>query len=346
MGMIRVVDEVLEPLSSGSVRDPGTGISKLRRRLYPGHVAEEPRENRLATSGAGGVATAAQAGYDLVYADLPRAGLGNLLFPWARAALAAHQSGVELLPPKWFKFRVGPYLRGDIDKRRYQNLFRRAAPAAKARRDWLLRTGTLLSETGEVKRPGRGPRILTVQGMYPCFERIDGFRELIYERLLADARPGAIGSRPVAEPYVAVHIRLGDFRRPENDPGTQLINLATPVSWFMEALLTVRRIGWEGPLVVCSDGTDQELAPILRLPDVTVQRGQNALTDLMTLAGGRVVIGSGSSFSSWGAWLGGAPIYMQVGMNHFEPGDIPVREVPAWDSEPIVSALSMDLDGR
>ena len=36
-----------------------------------------------------------------VYADLPRTGLCNMLFPWARAELYARDNAVKMIAPKW-----------------------------------------------------------------------------------------------------------------------------------------------------------------------------------------------------------------------------------------------------
>ena len=59
-----------------------------------------------------------------VYADLPRTGLCNMLFPWARAVLYARNHSLPLLAPEWVKLgRIGPWLRGERDKRYYFGQF-------------------------------------------------------------------------------------------------------------------------------------------------------------------------------------------------------------------------------
>src|SRR5919202_2334278 len=59
----------------------------------------------------------------LVYPQLPRAGLGNMLLVWARAVLFAHINSLPVVAPTWGKVRIGAYLRGERDKRYYGHLF-------------------------------------------------------------------------------------------------------------------------------------------------------------------------------------------------------------------------------
>jgi len=59
----------------------------------------------------------------LVYPQLPRAGLGNMLLVWARAVLFADINSIPVIAPNWGQIRIGTYLRGERDKRYYGNLF-------------------------------------------------------------------------------------------------------------------------------------------------------------------------------------------------------------------------------
>src|SRR5262245_16094370 len=57
------------------------------------------------------------------HAVLPRAGLGNRLFPWARCVIYAHLHALPVIAPSWVQMKVGPLVRGEIDLRLYHNLF-------------------------------------------------------------------------------------------------------------------------------------------------------------------------------------------------------------------------------
>jgi hypothetical protein len=283
--------------------------------------------------------------YDYVYPKLARAGLGNLLFPWAKAVVLSSRLGVEMLPPKWLKIRVGPILRGELDKRRYHELFTPPSANAAARRMWLLSTATLWSEDGELLRRGSKTCVLVVQTMDDYFAPLLEWRELIFDRLTQAVRSEAILGTSRTRPYIAVHMRLGpDFIRPEANPFDMAINVTTPVDWFVAATRCVRAAGWEDDIIICSDGRDAELAPLLAEPGVTRSIATNALADMLILARARVVIGSGSSFSAWGAFLGDKPMYVAPDMNHFLPGHPGVHEISSWDDDSARRLLSAEFE--
>src|SRR5262249_28756870 len=57
------------------------------------------------------------------FPSVGRGGLGNMLFPWARAEVFRKRHGVPMLAPQWTQFKIGPLLRGERDKRYYTGLF-------------------------------------------------------------------------------------------------------------------------------------------------------------------------------------------------------------------------------
>ena len=57
------------------------------------------------------------------YPILGRGGLGNMLFPWARAEIFCRKTGAQMLAPEWTRVKIGPILRGEKDKRTYMNHF-------------------------------------------------------------------------------------------------------------------------------------------------------------------------------------------------------------------------------
>jgi len=57
------------------------------------------------------------------YPVLMKAGLGNMLFPWADCYLWCKDHNAQMIAPFWAKLRIGPYLRREKDKRSYQRLF-------------------------------------------------------------------------------------------------------------------------------------------------------------------------------------------------------------------------------
>ena len=51
-------------------------------------------------------------------------GLGNLLFPFARAIIYSNKNNIPLINPTWPNIKVGPVLRNERDKRFYIDLFK------------------------------------------------------------------------------------------------------------------------------------------------------------------------------------------------------------------------------
>jgi hypothetical protein len=112
-------------------------------------------------------------------------------------------------------------------------------------------------------------------------------------------------------PAIGINIRLGkDFAAPDRDysNGYDWVGWLqqTPIAWFRETLLAIRTAaGWPVPAMVVSDGTAEQLRPLLELPGMKLLSPSNAIVDLLALSRTRLLLGSGSSsFSAWAAFLG------------------------------------------
>jgi hypothetical protein len=83
------------------------------------------------------------------------------------------------------------------------------------------------------------------------------------------------------------------------------------------ALKAVREVvGFNAPALVVSDGTPGDLRQLLAIDGVSLVRPGCAISDLLTLAKARVLIGSGgSSFSAWASFLGGMPTISHPGQS-------------------------------
>ncbi len=93
---------------------------------------------------------------------------------------------------------------------------------------------------------------------------------------------------------MSVHIRLGDFK------GSR----ATPIQWYVNTLNKLRSdVGHDWPIYIFSDGTDEELMPVMRLPNATRLTFGSSLADLLALSKAHILIGSaGSTFSQWASF--------------------------------------------
>ena len=218
-------------------------------------------------------------------------GLGNRLYPWARCHLFSRKCGVLMLAPHWWwPPRVRP-------------LLKQAAPVRELPGHLYLRGIRALPEyIGGARRllieaTSRGD-IRVFRGGAGRFDDLHGDEA----ELLAALR--AMSTRSVFREgsYIGLHVRRGDFNAAAR----------TSNQWFLAALRAVRSAAaWEVPALIVSDGTATELAELLREPAVRLARTGSPLADLLVLAGARVLLASGSSFSAWAAFLGGMPTATQ-----------------------------------
>src|SRR3954454_23821606 len=86
-----------------------------------------------------------------VYAKLSNAGLGNLLFPWARCEIFRPRHNLPMLAPRWTHAKIGPLLRREKDKRYYIGLFSRKGYVSGLKRWWLLKQAQRITE-GEAEQ--------------------------------------------------------------------------------------------------------------------------------------------------------------------------------------------------
>jgi hypothetical protein len=239
-------------------------------------------------------------------------GFGNRLFPWARCHLHSVEHHVPMLAPRWW---------------------------------WPPRVRPLLKE---LPPPGELPGHLYVRGLRALPEYIGGARRMLLEATSPDdirvfrGEAGRLADLhgnetelltalqricttrfAVGQPYVAMHVRRGDF----SDAAR------TPLSWFTAALRAIRRkLNADVPALVVSDGSAADLGEVLAEPHVELVRTGVPLADLLVLSRARVLLASGSSFSAWAAFLGGMPAVTQQAhslawygarvrsfLGHFEP---------------------------
>ncbi len=272
----------------------------------------------------------------LVYPHLPRSGLGNMLFVWARAVLFADINSLPVVAPNWGQVRIGAYLRGERDKRYYGNLFSERDYLSKFRylmmvpiKKNIYYNPTISKIEPSVLETTKSDYHLFIFDKIPhwsdYFIDLKEHQTLIKKRLISSIREPvfeAIYNRPV--PQIGIHIRMGDFKKLQpGDDFTKLGNVRTPISWHIRVLSTIREVaGYDVPATIFSDGHDDELSEILNLPNVSRPPAASALSDLLTLSRSKLLITSaGSTFSSWASYLGQCPTIWHPA--HFHSGVFP-----------------------
>jgi len=254
---------------------------------------------------------------DLLFIRIGGDGLGNLMFNWARCLAASRRHGWRMIWPTWQSFkpknwRVNPY-----DHRTYSDLFRPTNRYLTGwRKPWCLARYRRISEQQAAELGAPPGSVVEFRGMKDKFAPFLRDRDLVYDELLDIARPQH--QRALAEPDpapIAIHVRRGDFVQQASYSDTvNLNNSLLPLEWYVSALETVRStVRREVPAEVFSDGTAEELAPLVSLPSVRRRDYGSGLGDMLGLSRGKLLIASGSTFSMWGSYLGQVPAIWHPG---------------------------------
>lgn len=236
--------------------------------------------------------------YDLGFIRIGGAGLANCMFVAARAWLLHKKTGFEILAPTWGKFSPGPYLRGEKDKRHYFGLFKNLGISGLKK---LFLLATLPKIDFDDKNVENVAGVIEVKGLGRYFEDLLDDHALVLDYFHRIIKPKHFHEikKHNFENVVGVHIRLGDYSE----------NLRTDIQWYKSIILNLNKTsGKEFKFYVFSDGTEEELLPITSIENVKRVFFGNALADILALSKCRLIIGSDSTFSGWGAFLGQVPI--------------------------------------
>ncbi len=237
-------------------------------------------------------------------------GLGNRLFPWARAQLHCLSTGDILIAPRWHAIRRGPILRGG---RVCGGVPVRCIPG----KIWLIGNFRADRHPQVERAPLESAALTWFAGDGQFFADLAGCHEVLLTELerIVTMRVHRQVAQHLASPIV-LNVRLGrDFPAPLSPDQIPTGPSRSPLSWYVETLRTVRKeLGEDCPAIIVSDGTPGELAPLLREPRVALARTTLAAADLLLLARARcLIVTGGSSFSAWGAFLSQADVISKAG---------------------------------
>jgi hypothetical protein len=167
---------------------------------------------------------------------------------------------------------------------------------------------------------GRLPEngIIVFEKREELFNPILDQHALVREELISITRPehlrGILANR---DDSIAVHVRLGDFAVPEggeSEVRSGAWNLRIPLAWYGNAIAACRRaLGYDASVRIFSDGTNEELRPLLDMPGVGRSFFGTSIADLLALSAAPLFIASGSTFSMWASYLGRMPVIWYPG---------------------------------
>ena len=237
------------------------------------------------------------------YADLPRTGLCNMLNVWARAYLWAKDNNVKLIAPNWVKCsRLGPWLRGEQDKRYYFGQFTNCGYVKGFEKLCVLTIKNKLHEGIEITDKTKG----VVHFLGQKNDILDFYwrsEELVCELTRIASKDIISRLNQLPAKYIAVHIRRGDFKS---------IGLTLADGYYLRAIAcAIERLS-DVPILVFSDAKPEELAFLTKSKEfaanIRIMPPSPALHDVLSLTRSSVLVGTnGSSFSEWAAFLGRMP---------------------------------------
>lgn len=261
-------------------------------------------------------------------------GLGNMLLPWARYRIATNKFNLTPLAPTWEQAKLGPLLRRERDLRHYAGLFQPLPGEIKGIKKWLtLRVARRVSEDSLVEACAKRssfPRLVIFKGV-DRFDKVLHEYTLLRSELVAMTLPEHTSGLSVDfTNTISVHMRCGDFK---------LGNMHTPLSWYKEQIAKLRKLmGLETKVFVFSDGTTEEVAPLLAMGNAERVSYGSSIADILALARANVLVAtSGSSFSSWASLLGRMPVVWPPGAIEYNRlyFDAPDLEIECAEAAPL-----------
>lgn len=234
----------------------------------------------------------------LIWARLPKAGLGNKLLVWARAQVIAKQQAAPVYPTHWVDLNWGAMLRRERSKRFYAGYFKQ--PSWKSRLGfWRYRwSKPLYEEPFDIVQPTGLYKVTKLFVEPDYFHELRPERNWLIQRIRTELKTEWVNAWDrLPAPEIAVHIRRGDFKF-----GQKL----TPLLFFESVITAIReQQGREVPVLVFSDANDNEINTLLAMPGVKRSSNTVDLLDMLQMAKSTVLVMSvNSTFSFWAGFLG------------------------------------------
>lgn len=261
----------------------------------------------------------------IVICKLPKAGLGNQLFPLMKAYVFARLNNLPVIVVGYHQLKIGVYLRNEKTKRNYNNYFifqkgligesldkLKAKKWADGKREPALNKEATLEKS-------------YVFGDIPHWS--DYFAQLRDHRQMVINEFWQLLSNPIkqlvdreATPCIGVHIRMGDFRKLQAGEDFKKAGaVRTPEFYFVEVINTIRSIsGKDLPVTVVTDGYRHEFEQLFSLKNVTLLEGNPDIVDMLVLSKSKVIVTSAAStFSYWAGFLSDVPVIIHP--DHLHP---------------------------
>ena len=226
-------------------------------------------------------------------------GLANSLFVFARAIVFAKEHNLELINPTWLNFDPVQWKLWAKDKRLYNDTFKSVGITGLKRLKILL-TGKMVKEENYTSNEMDADwvEIFYMKG----FETLRDKSVFVRDYLMNCVKP------KILEPVktfdftnkIAVHIRLGDYNA-EN---------RLPIAYYKDLIEQIYQEKPEYEFLIFSDGKDEELKEVSELLSTRRVYFGSAMSDILAISSCKALIGSHSTFTDWGGYLGQLPVLL------------------------------------
>ena len=252
------------------------------------------------------------------------AGLGNILFPWSRAIVYAEKNNLPKINTTWHSIKIGPFLRGELDTRGYNNLFYETNISG-IRKFFLLLFGKRIMESDAKEYEldkSIGPKILIFSGMGNQMQDILHDNEIVKKELINITNKEILDQVESFDGKgVSIHIRMGDFYIPKSEDEIRngKKNCRLPIEWYVKMIDKIRSYsGKELQVNIFSDGSEDDLKDILSINNVKRHYYGSAIADMLAISKSEILIASNSTFSLWASYLGRMPTIWFPGTHRFK----------------------------
>jgi hypothetical protein len=253
----------------------------------------------------------------IVVCKLPKAGLGNQLFPLMKAYTFAHLNHLPVIVTNYHQLKIGPYLRREKVKRKYGGFFTFQKNMLLAQLDkWKANTYgkfEIIEPVVQQQQPPPSAVRYVFSGMPHWDNYFAGLKEnrLLVIKLFWKLVSQNVKKNIIAKtaPCISVHIRMGDFRKlKEGEDFDKTGIVRTPENYFISVINGIRKIhGSKLPVSVFTDGYIHEFEALFKLENIKLVEGNSDLEDLILLSKSKLIVTSATStFSYWAAFLSDA----------------------------------------
>jgi hypothetical protein len=256
----------------------------------------------------------------IVVCELPKAGLGNQLFPLIKAATFARLNDLPLTVIGYNQFKLGPYLRREKVKRKYAGYFtfQKSFFAEQLDRLLLLKYKGFEKVVEPVIEKVSSDKIKRKKFIFSEIphwnDYFDGLKEhrnlaiSLFWELIRDKIKQRMQNEK--DPCIGIHIRMGDFRKLKAGEDFGRVGaVRTPEYYFIDSIRKLN--GSSLPVSVFTDGYLEEFEKLFKLENVKIIEGNPDIIDMLLLSKSKIIVASaGSTFSYWSGFLSEAPVIL------------------------------------